>query len=110
MTPSQLSARLRQIANAIDASKRPSRSRVAAALKTVLAAFGQSAEHEYHQVHDEWSKGIDQWEKLGELLDKNDFEGLEAATNLLYGNLSHINEYANFHLDNPGAEGAPSRG
>ena len=110
MTPSQLSSRLKQIASAIDASRRPSRNRVAAALRAVLASFGQSAEHEYHQVHEEWSKGIDEWEKLGELLDANDYEGLEAATNLLYGNLSHLNEYANFHLDDPKAVGAPKKG
>lgn len=39
MKPSQLSAHLRRIAAAIDASKRPSRSRVAAELKKVVAGL-----------------------------------------------------------------------
>lgn len=46
MKPSQLATQLRQIAAAIDASKRPSRARVAAAVKKVLAAAMSDEEFE----------------------------------------------------------------
>ena len=105
MNPRQTSAQLVRIANAIDASRSPDRRLVAKAIKQVIAAMGDMGEFSPTHVSEAYGKGMDKWEKIGDLLDSNEYQKLADLTMNIYGDLEMIDNYANWHVEHPEAEG-----